>query len=95
MGSHAHSLRPLWLCTEGSAQADADAATSAGASAGTGAANKKAKSKRKKAKKATQPNADSNGGGSYAAIAAHHDRIASNAPIVAEGEGDVIHPTQA
>jgi hypothetical protein len=42
----------------------------------------RAKSKRKKAKKATQPNADSNGGGSYAAIAAHHDRIASDAPIV-------------
>ncbi|GAA5993874.1 hypothetical protein JCM10908_000750, partial [Rhodotorula pacifica] len=45
--------------------------------------------------KAEQPKPSTNGGGSYAAIAADHDHIASNAPIVAEGEGDVIHPSQA
>ena len=61
--------------------------------ASAGAAKKKAKSKRKKPKKAPQPKPDdSHGGGSYAAIAAHHDHIAGNAPIVAEGEGGVIHP---
>ncbi|GAA5973979.1 hypothetical protein JCM8115_006760 [Rhodotorula mucilaginosa] len=80
---------------EESTHANLNGASSTGTSASAGAPKKKAKSKRKKAKKATQPNADSNGGGSYAAIAAHHDRIASDAPIVAEGEGDVIHPTQA
>ncbi|KWU40981.1 hypothetical protein RHOSPDRAFT_37489 [Rhodotorula sp. JG-1b] len=90
--SKQHKL-PQPNAQEGSAQVDRNGAASTGTSASAGAAKEKAKSKRKKAKKATQPKPDdSNGGGSYAAIAAHHDHIASNAPIVAEGEGDVIHP---
>lgn len=61
----------------------------------------KNKKKKKKSKAAAAAGASSaapasgsgqNGrGGSYAAIAAHDDNVAADAPVVAEGEGDVIH----
>lgn len=62
----------------------------------TGGKNKKKKKKANKSKGAkVQPASNAPGenasAGSYAAVASHHDHIAPDAPVVAEGEGAVIH----